>query len=103
MVWRNKKPAILYPGPSQVGWPAGIGDGAIRDRQREPQAVEGYVAILGEGSAFRCLGRHARRSVMQHDRRLDLVAVLPSRSTATGPFLVALPQQFVRIDRCWVA
>lgn len=85
MVRRNKKPAILYPGPPQVGWPAGVGGGAIRDRQREPQAVEGYVTILGEGSVFRCLGHHARRPVMQHDRRLDLVAVLPSRSAATLP------------------
>ena len=65
--------------------------------------MEGNPPVLGEGAAFRCLGSHAGRPVMQDDGRFDLIAVLATRPTAACPSLIALLEQLVGSDRRRVA
>ena len=66
-------------------------------------AMHGDRPVLGLGPSLGSFHPNARGAVHQDHRRLDLVAVLSPRSAATGPFLIALPQQLVGVDRCRVA
>jgi len=68
------------------------------DRQLKSQPLQGNTPIVSLTAAFICLRGNAGWAVLEHNRRLHFVAVLPPRTAAAGPsFPTGSMQNVVRL------
>ena len=95
VVGGHGEPAAVRPAAPE-GRGLRCGGRAVLERQPHTQPADRGRAILRLRAALGGLGHDAGRVMHEHDGRLDLVAMLPSRAAATGARLVAVAKQVVR-------